>query len=433
MSKAKTGGKQVRKPRVNATKDEMTSSKAQKREEFIRENKAVRLLGEIVTWNSGAEGHSHADIVQSLKDCDLNHEVARELLPRHAFTRAAKKLTENRVIDPVNQDNDEIKFQFTKRFMEENEWKYSTECYLTLNKKTGRISCPSNPELETAAQDALDKAMEQRTSADVTKMIQKLFDAEADLFPIRDQGGVYFVPQQYEAFVAKIEKFVTRLGGRVSRFPVPADTQQGDKSVQDAIINGLSMVIHDHEEAVEGFGLDTRHDTLERAAEKIKATRVKIEAYAHYLSERKAELEAAVEEANNKLKERVKSLTEERSKMPAVTTDGGGTRAYIFGFSVTAVIRWMGLNNWTFKQIKKTVDHFVGVGKISEATIRAQMLGGRNIPKMTKDDKGWRGDAPDLPPHQVAELVKARDAEVIEQESPEETEQAERNESVVPA
>lgn len=408
----------VRKPRINAAANESSNHKTQKREEFVRQNSAMRLLGEIITWNPGKTGFSHTDVVTALKDTGLNHEVAREMLPRHAFTRAAKKLSENRVIDVVNQDHEDIKFQFTKRFIEENEWKYAKECYLTLNKKTGKISC-SVTELETAAQDALDKAMEERTAADITKIITKLFDAEADLFPIRDQGGVYFVPQQYESFVVKVENFVTRLGGRVNRFPVPADTQQGDKSVQDAIINGLGMVIKDHEEAVAGFGVDTRHDTLERAAEKIKATRVKIEAYAHYLNERRQEMLDAVEVANNKLKVRIQELTMERSKAPVVQTEGGGNRAYIFGYAVTAIIRWMGKNGWSTKQAKKVIDHFLGVGSISPATVQAQILGGRNIAKLNRDDKGWRGDAPDLSPEQIKQLEDALAAPEVTEETEE--------------
>jgi len=369
--------KQVSKPRINAGNVNPTSTKNQRKQEFVQAHAGLRLLGEVVTWNTGASTHNHAGVVQALKDAGLNEKVARELLPRHAFSRAAKKLSEDRVIDVLRDEKDVITFQFTKRVMESDEWKYSRETLLRLDKVTGRITCDV-PELEAKAQQELDRAMELRTSADITKMIQKLFDAEADLFPIREQGGVYFVPQQFAGFTDKIQNFLTKLTGRVSRFPVPADTKTGDRSVADAIVNGLSMVIAEHEEAVAAFGLDTRHDTIARQAEKIKATRVKVEAYAEYLNEQREELLKAVDQANQSLKERVQKLTEDRANAPATAQGEGGTKAVIFSYAATAVIRWMGRQGWKFQQARKVLEQF-GAGHISDATVRCQLQGGRDL------------------------------------------------------
>ena len=372
---------------------------------FAQQHAGVRLLGEVVSWSSGTQTHKHQNVVAALQAASLNEKVARELLPRHAFSRACKKLSDNRVIDVVQDDHDTIRFQFTQRYIEEGagekEWQYKKECYLALDKQMGRVSCTANKELEQHAQNLLDAAMEERTTADISKMIQRLFDAEADLFPIREQGGVYFVPDRFAAFTDKVESFLRGLGGRVSRFPVPADTRQGDQSVQDAILNGLAGVIHDHEEAVAAFGTDTRPDTLDRAAKKIRDTRTKIEAYAEYLKDKQAELLEAVELANTHLTNKVKMLTEQRAANPTTETEGG-TRGYIFGYSVTAVIRWCGKNGWSFKQTRRAVDHYTGGGKISDATIRAQLLGGRQ-PDMP------RGEPAPLNEEQVAELVAKQD------------------------
>jgi hypothetical protein len=393
-----TKTKQVSKPRINAANGNKTSAKAQRREEFTEQHKSARMLGEVVTWNTGGTAHIHADIVQALKDASLDDKVARELLPRHAFSRAAKKLTEERVIDVLRDEKDTITFQFTKRVIESDEWSYKKETLLKLDKTSGKITCDI-PALEAKAQQELDRAMEVRTSADITKMIQKLFDAEADLFPIRDQGGVYFVPDQYVGFTAKVETFVQKIGGRINRFPVPANTAQGDRSVSDAIVNGLSLVIADHEEAVEGFGLDTRHDTIARQAEKIKQTRVKVEAYAQYLQDKKDELLESVEKANVALRARVQRLTEERAKSPATMTSEGG-RQVIFGWAATAVIRWMGRQLWGFKQARKVLDKFGAKDSISDATIRAQLQGGR-------DENNPRGEPAKLTPEQEEQLTKA--------------------------
>lgn len=402
------------KPKKPANKDAVQSGKAAKREQFVQANAGMRLLGEIITWSAGKDSHVHSSVVTALKDAGLDETVARELLPRQAFGRACKKLTEERVIDVVNEDGRELKFQFTKRYVDEvggeKGWKYERECYLTLDKELGKVACPGNPTLEAAAQVELDRCMEARTSSDITKIVQKLFDKEADLFPVRDQGGVYFVPQTYAAFVEKVDAFLSKLGGRTNRFPVPADTQQGDRSVQEAILNGLSLVIEDHREAVQEFGLDTRHDTIQRQAEKIKATRVKVEAYAQYLNDKKDEMLQAVEDANLALQERVKQLTEERAKAPAVSSTAGGNRAFIFSYSVTAVIRWMGRQGWGYKDARKVIDSFCGVGTIAEATVRAQLLGGR------KSDEE-RGPPAPLTEEQIKDVEARRAAPEVKKEA----------------
>jgi hypothetical protein len=366
-----------------------------RRDDFIRAHQGMRLLGEIITWGLDAQVHTHADVIRSLNDAGLDTSVAKEILPKHAFTRASRKLAEERVIDELAQNTDKISFQFTKRFLKNNEWTYAKETVLILNKDTGVVSC-EDKDLQRAAQEAVDKAIEARTTADITKMIQTLFDKNADLFPIRDQGGVYFVPVSYGEFTDKIENFVTKLGGRVNRFPIPADTKQGDRSVQDAVINGLSMVIADHEEAIDEFGVTTRSDTIERQADRIKATRVKVEAYADYLKDRAEELVLALDDANRKLLEKVAKITEDKANAPAL--ENGGTRSVIFGHSMTAVIRWMASKGWTFAEAKKVLGGMKGI-VVSDATIRAQLGGWRQ-----------RGEPAVLSPDQEKELEKSRKA-----------------------
>jgi hypothetical protein len=178
---------------------------------------------------------------------------------------------------------------------------------LTLDKATGKVSCDL-PGLATLAQEELDRCVAVRTGGDVTRVVQRLFERQADLFPIREQGGAYFVPAEHTAFLGKVEGFLRRLNGRVSRFPVPAGTPQGDRSVKDAVAAGLAALIAEHQAAVATFGADTRPDTLERAAERIRLTRHKVEAYGCYLAEERARLEGDLAEASRKLREKVEAI-----------------------------------------------------------------------------------------------------------------------------
>jgi hypothetical protein len=89
---------------------------------------------------------------------------------------------------------------------------------------------------------------------------------------------------------------------------VPAGTEEGDRSVTQAVADGLAAVVAEHRAAVAQFGTDTRSDTLQRAAEKIRTTKFKLAAYSEYLSGERARLDMAVAEAESELREKVERI-----------------------------------------------------------------------------------------------------------------------------
>lgn len=267
----------------------------------------ARLWGEIITWSCSGITIKHLDLVETLRASELEESVARELAPRHAFARACRKLSEARIIRQVAEDEKTIHFQFTAEHREGNQFFYDLETMLALDKTSGKVTC-SLTDLAMLAQTELDRCLAARTGSDVTRIIQKLFERRADLFPIREQGGAYFVPREHTAFVGKIQAFLHRLNGRIQRFPVPTGTVEGDRSVKESVAAGLSALIAEHQQAVATFGSDTRESTLERAAERIRQTKFKIEAYSAYLAEEKGRLESQLSDAARKLRAKVAEL-----------------------------------------------------------------------------------------------------------------------------
>jgi hypothetical protein len=265
------------------------------------------LLGEVITWTCSGVTVTHPALVAALTDAGLDDGVARELAPRHAFTRACKKLSDRRIIRQVGEDDTSVWFQFTAEHRAADRIEYELETMLALDKATGRVTCDL-PGLATLAQEHLDHAIDARTGADVTRVVQKLFERHADLFPVRPQGGCYFVPQRHAAFVDRVQALLGKLNGQVLRFPVPAGTGEGDRSVKEAVAAGLAALVAEHRRAVAAFGADTRADTVERAAEKIRGTRFKVEAYAAYLGDEKARLDRELADAQRELRSRIDAL-----------------------------------------------------------------------------------------------------------------------------
>src|SRR3954447_13772210 len=100
----------------------------------------ARLHGEILTWACNGVAVKHADLVNALRDAGLDEGVARELAPRHAFTRACRKLARDRIIRQTAEDEKSITFQFTQESRKEDKYEYVLETLLTLDKATGRVS-----------------------------------------------------------------------------------------------------------------------------------------------------------------------------------------------------------------------------------------------------------------------------------------------------
>ena len=265
------------------------------------------LLGEVIAWTCSGVTVTHPALLTALRDAGLDENVARELAPKHAFTRACKKLCDRRIIRQVGEDDTTVRFQFTQESRDGDRFEYALETMLALDKKTGAVTCDL-PGLATLAQEELDRAIDARTGADVTRVIQKLFDRHADLFPVRPQGGVYFVPDRHCGFVEKVQAMLGRLNGQILRFPVPAGTGEGDRSVKESVAAGLAALIDDHRKAVAAFGEDTREDTLKRAADKIRSTQFKVAAYAEYLLDEKGKLDRELAAARDELRRKVEHL-----------------------------------------------------------------------------------------------------------------------------
>ena len=114
------------------------------------------LLGEVITWACPGIRVRHLDLVNALRDAGLEESVARELAPRHAFTRAGKKLAQARIIRQVSEDESTITFQFTRESREGDNFQYELETLLSLDENTGKVSCPL-ARLATLAQEHLDE------------------------------------------------------------------------------------------------------------------------------------------------------------------------------------------------------------------------------------------------------------------------------------
>src|SRR5262249_22970042 len=135
-----------------------TKTEAPRNGPFALVTPGMRLHGEIITWTCNGVAVKHSDLVNALKDAELDEGVARELAPRHAFTRACRKLARDRIIRQVAEDDKAITFQFTSERRDSDRFEYTLETLLSLDKESGKVSCELAG-LATLAQERLDEAI----------------------------------------------------------------------------------------------------------------------------------------------------------------------------------------------------------------------------------------------------------------------------------
>ena len=277
------------------------------REDLVRYAKGMELLGEIVSWNCSKVSISQIALEEALNSADLSTHVTPELPFQTAFNRACKNLGQKHLIRKLKEDSEFLYFQFTREAREGEYFTYETEGKLTLSKESGKVSC-TVPELGQAVQVELDKELPLRKGADVSKLLLKLLEHRAGLFPVRPQGGCYLVMKEHSSFLDSLESFTGRVGGCLLRYPIPSGTRSGDQSVKLTIASALSSLINEYSHSIDNFGSDTKPSTLEKAADHIRVARFKVESYSAYLEDERTKLDDLLVAASERLKEKVSAL-----------------------------------------------------------------------------------------------------------------------------
>lgn len=270
------------------------------------------LLGEIVTWDVKGSEVKLDVIRQALTAADLDVNVATDLTPKAAFTRACKELKKDRAIDKVRTEGSQIKFQLTKKKLEGEKMEYGYECLVLLDQETGAINCDESPEVAKFARELFSHAMDTRSVQDISRFVQKLFEQRADLYAIEPRkGSAYFVPIGHVEFTTKVENFLRGCGGWINRFPIPCGTDKGNACVANAVENRIETMLAEVEGTVAEWNNKTRKKSFESAAEEYEAIKAKVETMRAYLFGRETALAEKLEAAKVAMREKVKELTEE--------------------------------------------------------------------------------------------------------------------------
>lgn len=210
------------------------------------------LLGEIIAWTFRRSSEwPQTQVASALHGAGLGAHAPRKLAPRFAFMRALKLLQKDGLIRELNTSGTVITFQLTEvRFDHtKKEFVYRCRAMVVMDPVTGAVRSTNAQVANDAAKLFADR-LEARTVLDVSRLILGMCQGNADLYPIKAQGGVYFVPAVQVRFCDSVERFVVLLGGRLIRFPVPASGPAATQAVAQVMHESVYDSVAEYESAV---------------------------------------------------------------------------------------------------------------------------------------------------------------------------------------
>jgi hypothetical protein len=176
------------------------------------------------------------------KKAGLDEEV-KDIKDRSAFIRAVQKLKERGAIEEKSSDGvlrhkladdqNEIKFQFSRYFVESNGCNYDSAAQITYDKKLGRIAC-ANLEIKKLAEQLFDDCHGEFRTTDISSFVSRCIKkAKTHRTPIRD--AVYFFASTQKTLIDKLKNFYTILGFNFIVLPVNHSTGEGG-SILKAVV-----------------------------------------------------------------------------------------------------------------------------------------------------------------------------------------------------
>ncbi len=234
--------------------------------------------------------------------------MVKDMAPRNAFSRAARELSEERVIRKTREDETHVYFQFTKEYLDSRmaEFNYSKECELGVNKESGDVRCSSRSpdmssfdafKLAAEAEQMLKNHQSMRLKGDVTALVQKIFKSnEGLLVRMIDRGGMYFVPNAYKDLSDRVETLLKHVGGTLKRYTIYLGDPSTEVSVSEVMADHFREMIDEVRASVEELCENSENETFVKRTEKVQRQRAMLEANLVLLGAKVDEVTKALED-----------------------------------------------------------------------------------------------------------------------------------------
>jgi hypothetical protein len=268
------------------------------------------ILGTIVTWKVPANVQ-YETLRLGLQKAKLDPELVRELAPYYALCRALADMRKGRVIRKLRTEDKIVHFQLTKETVGDTEATYDKEAEVSLNTKTGELTC-AHRMIKQKAEELIAIHTNKRKASDVSNLMFRIYKSnDSDLIAIREQGGAYFVPDSQKEMVEKTKILFSIIGGNFRQFEVRLGAADTAESVAESMADYFRELVEDFKFSINRVAF-TRGSVGENRMAQIAAMRQKLDLYRGLLRGHADHIADVIDGANKDLMRKIaESETEE--------------------------------------------------------------------------------------------------------------------------
>jgi hypothetical protein len=226
--------------------------------QFTEGTKTLDIMGYVAWWTVKNVSIVREQLIQVLKGCGIDEKFARSHNYRAAFIRSLRELEANRIIRPVEENSGAMVYQFTAENQvegnDEVKLEYSPETLVTIDKgiyrKTQDISqaITGREDIKEKLVALFEEKKDKYHSSDITRLIKRIFAERADIVSLRETGGVYYIPTEFESVLHAVSQFVNNIGSSSFEFfPLP-DVEACRNAVAYAVDNEMRVDLEKMEE-----------------------------------------------------------------------------------------------------------------------------------------------------------------------------------------
>lgn len=235
-------------------------NKSQLVSQFTEGNQQFPIIGYVAWWSVHSVSIVREQLIELLKQCGIDEKFARSHNYRAAFIRSLRELEDNRIIRPVEENSGAMVYQFTAETKvddnEEVKLQYDPETLVTIDKGVYRQT-QDIAQAITGREDIRQKLIglfeekkDQYHSSDITRLVKRIFDERADIVSLRETGGVYYIPTEFENVLQSVASLVNGIGNSSFEFfPLP-DVESCRSAVASAVDNEMRVDLEKMEEEV---------------------------------------------------------------------------------------------------------------------------------------------------------------------------------------
>lgn len=226
----------------------------------------------------------------------LDPDLAPDLRPASLVARTSSfiaKLTSVKDTKKLARPLGHMARQITREEAQPDKLTYSREAAIAYDEQIAGLTC-DDPQITAMLPESTKTVHATRTASDVTRIVQRVVEsAGADLIPVREQGGAYFIPSG-AGIITQVDTLLTAIGGELSTFACTIG-HGSDASIANTITDYMLKQITELKESVEELNeAGIRSDVKSRRLSRVAQLRERIGAYASLVTTQGSKLTDAL-------------------------------------------------------------------------------------------------------------------------------------------